>query len=224
MSMGTFHVAQTFLSAVPQVFHPARRVGNSNGCLAADALPTRKSAKRQVGKPALRMGESLMSFVAQTFLSAVPQVFQPAGRYGDSNGCLATDALPTGKSAKRQVGKPALRTGQPLLSFQEGRPDRKGLNIQYPTRNVQFPRGESICRTSCLSKEGRPDRKGLNIQYPTRNVQFSRAESICRASCSSFLLGYSLLDIGYFPIPHFQPIPHFLRERPCNNVKRKIAP
>ena len=162
--------------------------------------------------------------VAQTFLSAVPQVFQPAGRCGNSSGCLATDALPTGKSAKRQVGKPALRTGQPLLSFQEGRPDRKGLNIQYPTRNVQFPRGESICRTSCLSKEGRPDRKGLNIQYPTRNVQFSRAESICRASCSSFLLGYSLLDIGYFPIPHFQPIPHFLRERPCNNVKRKIAP
>ena len=185
--------------------------------------------------------------VAQTFLSAVPQVFQPAGRCGNSSGCLATDALPTGKSAKRQVGKPALRTGQPLLSFQEGRPDRKGLNIQYPTRNVQFPRGESICRTSCLSfllghslldigyfpithfqhslsKGERPDKKGLNIQYPTRNVQFSRAESICRASCSSFLLGYSLLDIGYFPIPHFQPIPHFLRERPCNNVKRKIAP
>ena len=116
MSMGTFHVAQTFLSAVPQVFQPARRVGNSNGCLAADALPTRKSAKRQVGKPALRMGESLMSFVAQTFLSAVPQVFQPAGRVGNSNGCLAADALPDGK----------------------------GLNIQYPTRNVQFPTGERM--------------------------------------------------------------------------------
>ncbi len=60
--------------------------------------------------------KNLHTSVAQTFLSAVPQVFQPAWRAGNSNSCLATDALPTGKSAKRQVGKPALR--------------RKGLNIQ----------------------------------------------------------------------------------------------
>jgi len=42
---------------------------------------------------------------------------------GNSSGCLAIDALPTGKSAERQTR-------------------RKGLNIQYPTRNVQFPRGK----------------------------------------------------------------------------------
>ena len=89
--------------------------------------------------------------VAQTFLSAVPQVFQPARRVGKSNGCLATDAL--------------------------------------------------------------PDRKGLNIQYPTRNFQGGRKDSIFCKSTPSLEIGHSLLDIGYFPIPHSPiPIPHFPRE------------
>ena len=60
------------------------------------------------------MGENVTfcarsSDVAQTFLSAVAQVFQPAGRVGNSRGCLAIDALPTGKSAERQTRMSALR-------------------------------------------------------------------------------------------------------------------
>ena len=55
----------------------------------------------------------------------------------------------------------------------------------------------------CLSKgEGGPER----IEYPISNKEcpISKEESICRTSSHSFILGHSLLDIGYFPISHFQ--------------------
>ncbi len=49
--------------------------------------------------------------VAQTFLSAVPQVFQPAKRGDNSSTRLATKTSPTGKSAKRQTRMSALHFG-----------------------------------------------------------------------------------------------------------------
>ena len=54
--------------------------------------------------------------VAQTFESAVSRVFQPAGRFGCPGALLSSYAQPTGKSAIRQVGKPA-----PLKTFHRRR-------------------------------------------------------------------------------------------------------
>ena len=106
--------------------------------------------------------KNLHTSVAQTFLSAVPQVFQPARRVGNSNGCLAADALP----------------------------DRKGLNIQYPTRNVQFPTGERMEDQSRFAEQA---------VFP-----------------SSLDIPCSILDISPFIIPHLlQEL-----ERPCKNQNR----
>ena len=151
--------------------------------------------------------------VAQTFLSAVPQVFQPAGRCGNSSGCLPTDALPTGKSAERHVGKPALRMAEPLMSLQGGRPDgkglKKGLNIQYPTRNVQYPSGESVEDQSRFAEQA-VFPSSLEIPCWILDIfPFSHSSFPLPPLLQELLnrfppleIGHSLLDIGYFPIPH----------------------
>jgi hypothetical protein len=53
--------------------------------------------------------QNCAKIVAQTFLSAVPQVFQPAKRGDSSSVRLATKTSPTGKSAKRQTRMSAPR-------------------------------------------------------------------------------------------------------------------
>ncbi len=83
-------VAQTFLSAVSQVFQPARRGDNSIVRFGNKTLPTRMSAKRQTGLSALHS-----------------QVFQPARRGDNSSVRLDTKTPPTRMSAIRQTGMSA---------------------------------------------------------------------------------------------------------------------
>ncbi len=121
-------VAQTFLSAVSQVFQPARRGDNSSVRFGNKTLPTRMSAIRQTGmsaphsqvfQPARRGDNSIvrfgnktlptrMSAKRQTGLSALhSQVFQPARRGDNSSVRFDTKTLPTRMSAKRQTGMSA---------------------------------------------------------------------------------------------------------------------